>query len=800
MSYDIRGAFAAAALCATLAACGGDDSTPPTPVPATVTIQADPRAEAGAGERFATSASGTAGLSFHWDFGDGASADTPTASHAYAAPGDYQVVVAVSNAAQDVTTATWTVHVGHYAKLADANCSGNAAGEGWCWQNVQGSGNTINDVWFTDANHGWAVGGNATLIKTSDGGNTWTSVAVDPAVAGISLYSVRFADANNGIVSGGGGLNGYGSGGTILRTTDGGATWTASAIPSTTVPLGNQAHVLAWDGNTVVLGDGSSQAVSHDGGATWSAGPPGSAWWLVENGGDCWALNYQALASYPGCGNTAGSVLNIGSLSVAAGTSFITLAGLSFGSSTQAVALASAYTAASGYEEVVLTTGDRGATWSTAVLSGLPTNGGLTNLRMADATHGWVIAPYYYCCAANMSPFYATADGGQTWSQVSLPVALPGTYDGRPSGLVDGAYWTSSANTIAVTGDFGATWQTATLGPEAGSAVSLVHWFDANDFVVSTQAASGRFYATHDGGRTWIRILGPDPRDANASAVSIAFADANHGAFLSSRGELMTTTDGGVTWNRQDYATSAAQPVSLRFVSPTEAWMLLSGRLAHSTDGGASWTIPLLASRLMSGVAGMQWQDAKHAWVWGTDNSTYRCYLASTADGGATWTDAALPTADCIASAVFPDASNGVVLTAFNGVPYVTADGGKTWTVSAQASSLGLGGTLQPGAGARDVWLLGGNTLAHSTDGGKTWEVAVGASGSFNALHFADATHGWAVGNYGALFATVDGGRTWAAQDSGTTQSLLAVGASDGMTAWVVTANGQVLATATGGF
>jgi photosystem II stability/assembly factor-like uncharacterized protein len=284
-----------------------------------------------------------------------------------------------------------------------------------------------------------------------------------------------------------------------------------------------------------------------------------------------------------------------------------------------------------------------------------------------------------------------------------------------------------------------------------------------------------------------------------AASAAISFADATHGAFVTSRGELLATADGGATWKRQDYATNSNQPVSLQFVSATEAWMQVSGRLAHSTDGGASWVTPLLQARLGSGLAGVQWLDATHAWAWGYDASTNVCYLTSTTDAGATWTDATVPGGTCLGSAVFSDATHGTVQSNYYAVPYFTTDGGRTWAISTQASSLGLNGKLQAGGGAGDVWLIG-NVLAHSTDGGKTWTIATDVTGPVNAVHFADANHGWAVGNGGQLLATVDGGRTWTSQNSGTTQSLVAVGSSDKVTAWVVTTNGEVLATATGGF
>ena len=77
-------------------------------------------------------------------------------------------------------------------------------------------GGGIRGVFFTDAKTGTAVGGSSTILRTSDGGATWT-VQQHPATNSSRYYGVFFSDANTGTVVGGNGA--------ILRTTDGGDTW-----------------------------------------------------------------------------------------------------------------------------------------------------------------------------------------------------------------------------------------------------------------------------------------------------------------------------------------------------------------------------------------------------------------------------------------------------------------------------------------------------------------------------------------------------------------------------------------------
>jgi photosystem II stability/assembly factor-like uncharacterized protein len=79
---------------------------------------------------------------------------------------------------------------------------------------AQSSGTTsfLQGVSFADANNGIAVGSFDTILRTTDGGATW--VTQDSGTTFVSFLGVSFTDANNATV--------VGEDGTILRTTEGG--------------------------------------------------------------------------------------------------------------------------------------------------------------------------------------------------------------------------------------------------------------------------------------------------------------------------------------------------------------------------------------------------------------------------------------------------------------------------------------------------------------------------------------------------------------------------------------------------
>jgi photosystem II stability/assembly factor-like uncharacterized protein len=71
-------------------------------------------------------------------------------------------------------------------------------------------------VWFHDRQLGWAVGHDAVILRTEDGGETWCRVHFAPELE-FPLFDVWFADENNGFAVG---AYGY-----FLRTADGGRSW-----------------------------------------------------------------------------------------------------------------------------------------------------------------------------------------------------------------------------------------------------------------------------------------------------------------------------------------------------------------------------------------------------------------------------------------------------------------------------------------------------------------------------------------------------------------------------------------------
>jgi len=119
-------------------------------------------------------------------------------------------------------------------------------------------------VSFMDNLRGCAVGVNGTLIRTVDGGNTWSTPTL-PAIGMTFLTDIEFTQWNHGYA--------VGNGGTILQSLDSGVTWTKQ-VSGLAVQLNAVTFPERWTEGWAV-GSGGLVLSTTDGGATWNAGSAG---------------------------------------------------------------------------------------------------------------------------------------------------------------------------------------------------------------------------------------------------------------------------------------------------------------------------------------------------------------------------------------------------------------------------------------------------------------------------------------------------------------------------------------------
>jgi len=349
---------------------------------------------------------------------------------------------------------------------------------------------TITTIHMLDANTGWATGGAAIVgdhvLHTADGGNTWKDVTPpEPASAPESPSRAIgfFMDTNTAWVAYNYfNVGGAAAAGTVWRTADGGQTWQASAL-------------INWADAGDYFDPTDMQFLDAQNG------------WLLVHLGVGMSHDYVALFHTTDGGlnweRTVDPLLNNLQMSCEK-------TGMVFVDSQTGWVTGDCHGVAPGV--FLQTTRDGGQTWQTPEL---PPPADQPDLFKQDtvgcgtydpAPHGLVVRCVHFTedPIRTESFLYTTADGGQTWQPLSLPIASASVTFLNPNvgwatGTPDPNNPTASRD-IYQTSDGGKTWARA----------GTVAWSGAFDFVTEQQgwaiAQAGEalaLVATTNGGRKW---------------------------------------------------------------------------------------------------------------------------------------------------------------------------------------------------------------------------------------------------------------------------------------------------------
>ena len=283
----------------------------------------------------------------------------------------------------------------------------------------------------------------------------------------------------------------------------------------------------------------------------------------------------------------------------------------------------------------------------------------------------------------------------------------------------------------------------------------------------------GLMLTTSDGGKTWEKMEvdmrppgagqrpggggGPPPgfgRGGPAPLYNIYFVDENVGFIIGGRAVILKTEDGGKTWSR---------------------------KMAMSDTPGRGGNPRPLRANLM----GIQMINETTGFIAGSENT-----ILKTTDGGETWVGSSErarvgETRNNLEGIWFVSETTGWIIGSF-GTLLHTADGGENWTKQDPGFDNNLFGIffIDENTG----WICGQESLIlHTTDGGATWNQQ--KTESIDDLHdiiFVDAMVGWAVGGYNTILHTTDGGKTWAVSNIPGGANFKGVHATDQNHCWTV--------------
>jgi photosystem II stability/assembly factor-like uncharacterized protein len=634
----------------------------------------------------------------------------------------------------------------------------------WFWQNPSPQGNDLNDVDFIDEFNGVAVGEMGTIIRTTDGGISWT---IQESGTTMSFNYVDFIDINNGWII----ADSVSYPTRILRTTNGGLNW----MQQLSYPGLNGIWFLDANNGWVVGG--------------WMVGGPGDTSFVLHttNGGINWI--------HQPCGNM-GPLYN-----------------LFFNDANNGWVVGE-------YGEVFKTT-DGGVNW----IHQTSNTESLYDVHFMDANTGWAVGghngpqPNVKVDQTNGAYLQSTSiihtvDGGTTWTAQmdTLDALLYGvSFLDNNFGFAVGRtpaylYCSGSYSGIILrTKDGGASCTIIDAGITSGWKSGFKEFCFTDDGDGIIVGNYGVILKSSNDGTIWHSQLNGTTKDL----ISIAFTDANNGFVVGNSGTIMRTIDSGADWITQPSGTTI-NLTDICFADEYNGWIVgfsqyngsWTSIILHTTDGGINW----LQQTSFAGsiqLYDLCFVDANNGWAAGAEYSgDGDGVILRTTDGGINWlTSMVQPSIGHFFSVYFIDSNTGWAC-GDGDIILKTTNGGTSWTT--HVPSPGAYYSCVYFVDENNGWAVGDRVI-HTTNGGANWSTRINYNyGTYYfKTDFVDLNNGWIVGRTSfinqLILKTTNGGLSWSSQSTGTYHQLNSVNFRDNNVGWLVGENGTILHTTNGG-
>ena len=295
----------------------------------------------------------------------------------------------------------------------------------------------------------------------------------------------------------------------------------------------------------------------------------------------------------------------------------------------------------------------------------------------------------------------------------------------------------------------------------------------------------------------------------------VYFTDNQNGLVVGDGGLMLTTSDGGTTWEKMEvdmrppgagqrpggppggFGRGGPAPLYNIYFVDENVGFIIGGRatILKTEDGGKTWSRKMAMSDtpgrggnprpLRANLMGIQMISETTGFIAGSENT-----ILKTTDGGESWVGSSErarvgETRNNLEGLWFVSETTGWIIGSF-GTLLQTTDGGTNWTKQDPGFDNNLFGIYF--VDENTGWISGQEGLIlHTSDGGVNWTQQ--KTESIDDLHdiiFVDAMVGWAVGGYNTILHTSDGGKTWSASNIPGSANLKGVHATDQNHCWTV--------------
>lgn len=291
--------------------------------------------------------------------------------------------------------------------------------------------------------------------------------------------------------------------------------------------------------------------------------------------------------------------------------------------------------------------------------------------------------------------------------------------------------------TIYSSSDLGAQWQSVSDVGICRQNESLQHiqaFEVVSEDLFYAGNLEGTFVCSTTGGHSWERLPLSDLHDGRAEAIY--FSDAMHGVIIDDT-YIYETTDGGTNWQHFEHGQKIWQIITINRLT----WIVLNrpDRLLSKTlDGGKTWEQYPLPADLANVEKAASFVDVNTGYLLASQDIYDRIY--KTTDGGQNWT-LILDRRDTpeltryISSIQFTDPDHGAYGIG-NGIIYKTRNGGMSWdSIKVSRSNPQSISSIQFFTPEEGFVIHGtaSNSVDYTTDGGSTWQnlPVVGKYGVF---------------------------------------------------------------------
>lgn len=186
--------------------------------------------------------------------------------------------------------------------------------------------------------------------------------------------------------------------------------------------------------------------------------------------------------------------------------------------------------------------------------------------------------------SANSGTVFKTIDGGDNWTDVSVPSAVT-RYRGVYFVSSSTGWLVGSGGNIVHTTNGGTSWQNQTS--QSGTQLHGVDFIDAsNGWVVGT---NGIIKKTTDGGVTWV----PLTSGVTTLLKAVDFIDASNGWAVGEGGVILRTEDGGASWYQQPADVSEDLHDIQAFSDQVAIAVGVNGTVLKTTNGGGVLPVEL---------------------------------------------------------------------------------------------------------------------------------------------------------------------------------------------------------------